>query len=206
MLATHLESANGWSELWGYRSRGHWRGGRPRVSNEIRHLIRRIARENFFWGAPPIHSELLMVGFTVSEATVSGYLRSLGRRPTQSWRTFIRNQASALRYREDGDEQSTETAGLLRRFYRATLMRSAAAQTAAQRVGVRLRLTHCQLTMNIRRTGLRFPQNDRGVTHHALRTASPSGGSRRAPGGSPDAALPIRSPPEHRSPALRWAV
>jgi hypothetical protein len=30
---------NGWSAIWGYRSRGRWRGLRPRVSSEIRHLI-----------------------------------------------------------------------------------------------------------------------------------------------------------------------
>jgi hypothetical protein len=48
---------NGWSGLWRYRSR--WRGGRPRVSREIRGLIARMARENFLWGAPRIHGELL---------------------------------------------------------------------------------------------------------------------------------------------------
>src|SRR5271154_1908178 len=56
---------NGWSAIWGYRSRGRWRGGRPRVSSEVRHLITQMARENFLWGAPRIHGELLMLGFTV---------------------------------------------------------------------------------------------------------------------------------------------
>ena len=64
---------NGWSAIWRYRSRGRWRGGRPRVSSEVRHLITQMARENFLWGAPRIHGELLMLGFTVSQATVSRY-------------------------------------------------------------------------------------------------------------------------------------
>jgi len=62
---------DGWSGLWRYRARGRWRGGRPKISNEIRHLIVSMARENFLWGAPRIHGELLMLGFSVSQATVS---------------------------------------------------------------------------------------------------------------------------------------
>jgi putative transposase len=57
---------NGWSRLLRYRSRGRWRGGRPRVSREVRELIARMARENFLWGAPRIHGELLMLGYKVS--------------------------------------------------------------------------------------------------------------------------------------------
>jgi hypothetical protein len=60
----------GWSALWRYRARGRWRGGRPRISSEVRHLIIRMARENFLWGAPRIHGELLMLAFSVSQATV----------------------------------------------------------------------------------------------------------------------------------------
>jgi hypothetical protein len=56
---------NGWSAIWRYRSRGRWRGGRPRVSSEVRQLIAQMARENFLWGAPRIHGELLMLGFSV---------------------------------------------------------------------------------------------------------------------------------------------
>jgi hypothetical protein len=90
----------GWSGLWRYRSRGRWRGGRPRISREIRRLIVRMARENFLWGAPRIHGELLMLGFTVSQATVSRYMPPANGRPGQSWRTFIRNQAMAFGHRE----------------------------------------------------------------------------------------------------------
>ena len=84
---------------WRYRSGGRWRGGRPRASREVRELINRMARENFLWGAPRIHGELLMLGFKVSQATVSRYLATVHRSPGQSWRTFIRNAALAFRYR-----------------------------------------------------------------------------------------------------------
>jgi len=97
----------GWSALWRYRrSRGRWQGGRPRVSNEVRNLVARMARENFLWGAPRIHGELRMLGFSVSEATVSRYLPPPSRRPGQSWRTFVRNQLVVFGRLQDQDEQS----------------------------------------------------------------------------------------------------
>jgi putative transposase len=103
----------GWSGLWGYRSRGRWRGGRPRVSNEVRNLIARMARENFLWGAPRIHGELRMLGFSVSQATVSRYLPAPRRRPGQSRRTFVRNQLMVFGPLQDQDEQSdTESLSL----------------------------------------------------------------------------------------------
>ena len=97
---------NGWSGFWRYRSRGHWRGGRPRISRELRGLIARMARENFFWGAPRIHGELLMLGFKVSQATVSRYMPRSDRRPGQSWRTFLRLQAAAFSRRENLESPS----------------------------------------------------------------------------------------------------
>jgi hypothetical protein len=123
---------NGWSAIWGYRSAGRWRRRRPKVSSEVRHLIARMARENFLWGAPRIHGELLMLGFTVSQATVSRYMPARSRRPTQSWRTFLRNQASAFgRYSE---ERSRRYARLHVPSSWAKLMQSAAAQIATVRV------------------------------------------------------------------------
>ena len=64
---------------------------------EVRELIRQMAKENH-WGAPRIHGELLMMGFDVSERTVSRYLRQLHRRPEarQSWRTFLANHREVI--------------------------------------------------------------------------------------------------------------
>ena len=116
---------NGWSGLWRYRSGGRWRGGRPRVSREVRELINRMARENFLCGAPRIHGELLMLGFKVSQATVSRYLATVHRSPGQSWRTFIRNQARAFRYRDDLEYSNQDWQRRPDCSYRANLTRAA---------------------------------------------------------------------------------
>jgi transposase InsO family protein len=67
------------------------------VSKEIRDLVRQMSSDNG-WGAPRIHGELLMLGFDVSERTVSRYLQRLGRRPEagQSWLTFLHNHREAI--------------------------------------------------------------------------------------------------------------
>jgi hypothetical protein len=119
-----------WSGLWRYRSGGRWRGGRPRIPRKLRQLIVRMARENFLWGAPRIHGELLMLGFTVSQATVSRYMPPASRRPGQSWRTLIRNQALAFRH----DESTGDDAALRVGFYRGTIVGSVA-KFSRERVG-----------------------------------------------------------------------
>jgi putative transposase len=45
--------------------------GAPRIALETRQLILEIARANFPWGAPRTHGELVKLGVTVSQATVS---------------------------------------------------------------------------------------------------------------------------------------
>ncbi len=85
----------GFRLYWAWRS-GVRRGGRPRTPKEIRNLIRRISLENPLWGAPRVHGELLMLGIEVSQATVSRYMIRRRGPPSQSWRTFLRNQASGL--------------------------------------------------------------------------------------------------------------
>src|SRR5215472_8633273 len=52
--------------------------------------------QNRLWGAPRIHGELLKLGITVSERTVSRYLPDRTRLPSQTWRTFLANHFSDL--------------------------------------------------------------------------------------------------------------
>jgi putative transposase len=48
--------------------------GRPTVAREVRHLIRRMCRENPSWGTPRIHGELLKLGINIAESSVSKYV------------------------------------------------------------------------------------------------------------------------------------
>jgi len=53
-----------------------------------------MAAENCLWGAPRIHGELLKLGITISERTVSRYLRGRPTTRSQTWRTFFANHFS----------------------------------------------------------------------------------------------------------------
>jgi hypothetical protein len=85
----------GFRAFWTWKSRPR-RGGRPRVSKEVHALIRRMCRENPFWGAPRIHGELLKLGIEVSERTVSRYMVVRPKPPSQTWRTFLKNHGDCL--------------------------------------------------------------------------------------------------------------
>ena len=86
----------------GFRIYWRWcsrrQGGRPKVTEEIRELIRRLADENADWGAPKIHGELQKLGFVVSERTVARYLRHIRCRGGSAarWRTFLQNHREAI--------------------------------------------------------------------------------------------------------------
>jgi len=86
----------GFRLYWRWRSRR--RGGRPRVTDEILVLIRRLAHDNPDWGAPKIHGELQKLGFVLSERTVARYLRRLKSRgdPGKRWLAFLRNHREAI--------------------------------------------------------------------------------------------------------------
>ena len=54
-----------------------------------------MAVANPLWGAPRIHGELLKLGFTVSERTVSRLMPRGQKPPSQSWRTFLTNHLAS---------------------------------------------------------------------------------------------------------------
>jgi hypothetical protein len=70
--------------------------GRPKTSAEIRALIRRMSRTNPLWGAPRIYGELLKLGIEVSQATVGRHLPWRRNAPSPTWRSFLRNQMTAI--------------------------------------------------------------------------------------------------------------
>src|SRR5213592_972349 len=84
----------GFRRYWACNSRR--RRGRPRIRAELRDLIRRMSRANPLWGAPSIHGELLKLGLTISQATVSKYMIRPRRPPSQAWRTFLKSHAADL--------------------------------------------------------------------------------------------------------------
>jgi hypothetical protein len=83
---------------WTYR---HHRPGRPRIADEIRQLVLRLARENPRWGYQRIAGEIVGLGYTVSATTVRTLIRTAGLGPAGersqvARRDFNRAQAVSL--------------------------------------------------------------------------------------------------------------
>ena len=84
----------GFAAYWRWKSRSP--GGRPRIAQEVRDLIRRMSLENPLWGATKMHGELLKLGIRVAQSTVSIYMVPRRGRPLQTWKTFIHNHAEGI--------------------------------------------------------------------------------------------------------------
>jgi putative transposase len=104
-LLVRPETVLGWHRAL---VRGKWaafgrrRGpGRPRLDDECRQLILRLAKENPRWGYMRIRGELLKLGYVVSATSIRNLIQKHGlptspRRSRLSWREFLRAQASAI--------------------------------------------------------------------------------------------------------------
>jgi putative transposase len=57
-----------------------------------------MVAENPTWEAPPIHGELVKLGFEVSERTVSRWVKRASKNPdpAQLWLAFLRNHRQAI--------------------------------------------------------------------------------------------------------------
>src|SRR5882672_3411025 len=89
---------SGFVIYWRLISRARRVIGRKRISKEMRDLIFRMVVENPTWGAPRIHGELLMLGFDVSERTISRWMKRAprDRKRAKCWLAFLRNHREAM--------------------------------------------------------------------------------------------------------------
>src|SRR5215469_3380490 len=88
----------GFRLYWSMISQMRKRVGRRRIPREVRDLIFRMVAENPTWGAPRIHGELLMLGFDVSERSVSRWIKRAPRDPelARRWLAFLRNHRETI--------------------------------------------------------------------------------------------------------------
>src|SRR6266403_5744460 len=89
---------SGFALYWRAISKARRIVGRKRISKEAKDLIFQMVAENSSWGAPRIIGELLMLGFDVSERTVSRWMTRAPRDPEQAkrWLAFLRNHREAI--------------------------------------------------------------------------------------------------------------
>jgi len=69
----------------------------PSILQEQISLIKQMVEDNPQYGVLRIHSEILKLGFDISESTVMRYVpKKKGRTSGQRWKTFLKNHASGI--------------------------------------------------------------------------------------------------------------
>ena len=88
----------GFCLYWAWLSKHEHRTGRRPVTRDIQELIRRMVAENPIWGAPRIHGELQMLGFDVSERSISRWMKryQVGPNPGKQWLAFLKNHRNTI--------------------------------------------------------------------------------------------------------------
>jgi hypothetical protein len=88
----------GFRAFWRWKSR--LRGGRPRIPQELRDLVREMSRANPLWGAPRIHGELLKLGIEVSQSPWDERPRHLVRDRDGIYGEAFKNRLRAMGIRD----------------------------------------------------------------------------------------------------------
>jgi transposase InsO family protein len=83
------------AKKWDYSARRKKTAGRPALSEEIRQLVVRLAKENPRWGYDRIQGALANLGHQISDTTVGNILKEHGIEPAPdrkrqtTWKTFL---------------------------------------------------------------------------------------------------------------------
>src|SRR5258705_4660950 len=88
----------GFCMYWRLISRVRRQVGMKRTPKEVRELIFCMLVENPTWGTSRIHGELRMLGFELSERTISRWMKRAPRDPewAKRWLAFLRNHREAI--------------------------------------------------------------------------------------------------------------
>jgi putative transposase len=89
---------SGFRMYWRLISRVRRQVGRRPTPKGVLELIFRMVADNPTWGAPRIHGELLMLGFDLSERTISRRMKRAPRDPDRAkrWLAFLRNHREVV--------------------------------------------------------------------------------------------------------------
>lgn len=90
------------TKKWDCSNRGKRKSGRPRLPDEVKQLVIRIAKENSSWGYDRIADAVANVGYKISDESVRKILKKQGietapdRKRQTTWSTFLKSHWEVL--------------------------------------------------------------------------------------------------------------